>query len=64
MADLTPHLLDLAHGTDIGEAVLARADEGKSGPDQPESRNREALREIELARRRAYAALPGGRNFH
>lgn len=62
--DLTPHLLDLAHGKDFGERILARADEGKSGPDRPESRNRDALREIELARRRAYAALPGGRNFH
>ena len=62
--DLTPHLLDLSHGHDFGERILARADEGKSGPDRPESRNRDALREIELARRRAYAALPGGRNFH
>ena len=62
--DLTPQLLDLSHGHDFGDRILARADEGKSGPDRPESRNREALREIELARRRAYAALPGGRNFH
>ncbi len=62
--DLTPQLLDLSHGHDFGERILARADEGKSGGDQPESRNRDALREIELARRRAYAALPGGRNFH
>ncbi len=64
MEDLTPHLLDLSHGKDFGERILARADEGKSGPDRPEGRNRDALREIELARRRAYAALPGGRNFH
>lgn len=64
MEDLTTHLLDLAHGKDFGERILARADEGKSGQDRPESRNRDALREIELARRRAYAALPGGRNFH
>ncbi len=64
LEDLTPHLLDLAHGKDFGERILARADEGRSGPDRPESRNRDALREIELARRRAYAALPGGRNFH
>ncbi|KKB07757.1 error-prone DNA polymerase [Devosia chinhatensis] len=64
MVDLTPQLLDLSHGKDFGDRILARADEGKSGPDRPESRNREALREIELARRRAYAALPGGRNFH
>jgi error-prone DNA polymerase len=64
MADLTPHLLDLAHGKDIGDHILARGDEGKTGADRPESRNRDVLREIEMARRRAYAALPGGRNFH
>lgn len=64
MTDLTPHLLDLSHGKDIGDRILARADEGKSSPDQPESRSRSAQREIELARRRAYAALPSGRNFH
>ncbi|NGP16658.1 OB-fold nucleic acid binding domain-containing protein [Devosia aurantiaca] len=59
LEDLTPQLLDLSHGKDIGDHILARADEGKSGPDRPESRNRDALREIEQARRRAYAALPG-----
>ncbi len=64
MEDLTPHLLDLAHGKDIGNHILARGDEGRSGPPATDSRNREAVREIELARRRAYAALPGGRNFH
>ncbi|UYN98701.1 MAG: error-prone DNA polymerase [Devosia sp.] len=64
MEDLTPHLLDLSHGKDIGDHLLARADEGKSGPPHSDSRNRDAVREIEMARRRAYAALPGGRNFH
>jgi DNA-directed DNA polymerase III PolC len=64
MTDLTPHLLDLSHGLDIGDAVVARADEGRSGPPAAPSRDRNAVREIELARRRAYAALPGGRNFH
>nr|WP_233280970.1 error-prone DNA polymerase [Devosia oryziradicis] len=64
MVDLTPHLLDLSHGLDIGDSVVARADEGKSGPPASDSRNRDALREIERARRQAYAALPGGRNFH
>jgi DNA-directed DNA polymerase III PolC len=64
MVDLTPHLLDLSHGVDIGDSVVARADEGKSGPVGTQSRDRNAIREIELARRRAYAALPGGRNFH
>ncbi|MCP8882830.1 error-prone DNA polymerase [Devosia sp. XJ19-1] len=64
MEDLTPYLLDLSHGKDIGDAVVARADEGKSGPPGSQSRDRNAIREIELARRRAYSALPGGRNFH
>jgi error-prone DNA polymerase len=62
--DLTPHLLDLSHGKDYGDRILARADEGKSGPPGSQSRDRNAIREIEMARRRAYAALPGGRNFH
>ncbi len=62
MTDMTSHLLDLAHGVEIGDRVLARGDEGKSGP-YP-SRDRQAMLEIERARRQAYAALPGGRNFH
>jgi len=62
LTDMTSHLLDLAHGVDIGDRVLARGDEGKSGP-YP-SRDRNAMIEIEKARRTAYAALPGGRNFH
>jgi len=60
--DMTPHLLDLAHGHDFGDRILARGDEGKSGPH--ESRTRDATLAIEKARRQAYAALPGGRNFH
>jgi len=62
LTDMTPHLLDLAHGHDFGDRILARGDEGKSGPH--ESRTREATLAIEKARRQAYAALPGGRNFH
>ncbi|WP_332689047.1 error-prone DNA polymerase [Devosia sp.] len=62
LTDMTSHLLDLAHGHDIGDRVLARGDEGRSGP-QP-GRDRPALLEVERARRQAYAALPGGRNFH
>ncbi|MBU1333620.1 MAG: error-prone DNA polymerase [Alphaproteobacteria bacterium] len=62
LSDMTSHLLDLAHGLDIGDRVLARGDEGRSGP-QP-GRDRPALLEVERARRQAYAALPGGRNFH
>ncbi|MDB5615051.1 MAG: error-prone polymerase [Devosia sp.] len=62
LTDMTGHLLDLAHGVDIGDRILARGDEGKSGPHP--SRDRNAMLEIEKARRTAYAALPGGRNFH
>ncbi|KKC35162.1 hypothetical protein WH87_18085 [Devosia epidermidihirudinis] len=62
LTDMTGHLLDLAHGLDIGDRILARGDEGKSGP-QPE-RDRQVHLEIERARREAYTALPGGRNFH
>jgi error-prone DNA polymerase len=62
--DMTGDLLELSDGVDIGERVLARADEGKSGPPGgSDSRDRNAIREIEMARRRAYAALPSGRNF-
>jgi error-prone DNA polymerase len=64
MDDLTPHLLDLSHGKDFGDKVVARADEGKSGPPGSQSRDRHAVREIEMARRRAYSAMPKGRNFH
>jgi len=44
MEDLTPYLLDLAHGQ--------------------EPAARRVTSEIAAARRRAYAALPSGRNFH
>lgn len=64
MVDMTPALLDLSHGKDFGDKIVARADEGKSGPPGSQSRDRQAIREIELARRRAYSALPKGRNFH
>ncbi|WP_169194496.1 error-prone DNA polymerase [Devosia sp. MC1541] len=64
LVDLTPHLLDISNGIDMGDAVVARADEGKSGPPGSHSRDRNAQREIEQARKRAWAALPTGRNFH
>jgi len=60
--DLTPRLLDLAQGLDIGDGILARGDEGRSGPqpgrDEAERRREERLRQA------ARAALPSGRNFH
>jgi error-prone DNA polymerase len=60
--DLTPRLLDLAQGLDIGDAVLARGDEGRTGP-QP-GRDAAQLRRDERLRQQARAALPSGRNFH
>ncbi|MET3901136.1 error-prone DNA polymerase [Devosia sp. UYZn731] len=60
--DLTPQLLKIANGHDIGEAVIARADEGKTGPHG--SRTRERDQYAELQARKATLALPAGRNFH
>ncbi|MET3900684.1 hypothetical protein ABIB57_004650 [Devosia sp. UYZn731] len=60
--DLTPQLLKIANGHDIGEAVIARADEGKTGPHG--SRTRERDQYAELQARKDHLALPAGRNFH
>jgi error-prone DNA polymerase len=60
--DLTPQMMAIANGHDIGEAVVARADEGKSGPHGSRTRERDQYRE--MMERRALAALPSGRNFH
>ena len=49
-------------GHDIGDAVLARGDEGRGGP-QP-GRDEAARRQREMLERQAQAALPRGRNFH
>ncbi len=61
LIDLTPQLLAIAEGHDIGEAVIARADEGKTMPH--DSRTRERNNQAELAARKAHQALPSGRNF-
>jgi error-prone DNA polymerase len=58
--DMTGDLLALADGTSFGDAIMARADEGKSGPYGSRSTARDSDDEL----RRAYQALPGGRNFH
>ncbi|MBU1336929.1 MAG: error-prone DNA polymerase [Alphaproteobacteria bacterium] len=60
--DLTPQMMAIAGGHDMGEAVVARADEGKSGPHGSRTRERDQYRE--MMDRRALAALPSGRNFH
>jgi error-prone DNA polymerase len=60
--DFTPMLLDLASGHDIGDAAIARPDEGRTGPHG--SRSDERDREKDAERKRIRAALPSGRNFH
>jgi error-prone DNA polymerase len=59
---MTPELLELAHGHDIGDSALVRADEGKTGPHGSDRRGQD--RNAELERRRSHNALPSGRNFH
>lgn len=61
--DLTPMLLDLASGLDIGEAMVANADEGKTGP-HGSARGKDRQHELEAERKRIRDALPSGRNFH
>jgi error-prone DNA polymerase len=60
--DFTDDLIALANGRSIGDAVLARGDEGKSGP--PDPRRLAELKNAQDSDRAARAALPGGRNFH
>ena len=60
--DLTPNMAAMANGAQIGERVLARADEGASGG--PKGRNREQEQYDQRAAQRLLDALPSGRNFH
>ena len=60
--DYTPQLLAIADGHDLGDAMLARADEARKGTEDPRQAGQKRRRE--MAQRQARAALPGGRNFH
>jgi error-prone DNA polymerase len=64
--DMTPQLLKIASGHDLGDGALARGDEGKGGPYRSDTGGRDDAyqRRRETAERQARAALPGGRNFH
>ena len=62
--DLTDDLTALANGLDFSDAVLARADEGRTGPATHDSRDGGEARRREALQRQARAALPSGRNFH
>jgi len=61
--DMTPMLLDLAGGIDIGEGMIANADEGKTGP-HGSARGSDKHHDLEVERKRIHDALPSGRNFH
>jgi len=60
--DMTPYLLALADGHDMGNAVLSRADEGRGIPQ--DSRDEAQKRRRETIQRQIRSALPSGRNFH
>lgn len=59
--DLTADLTALSNGRDLGDTVLARADEGTL--DTIPNHEIPRLRQEQAAERRARAALPAGRNF-
>lgn len=60
--DLTPEMAKVANGAEIGDAAIARADEGKSGG--PGGQNREQEQYQQAVAKRLLDALPAGRNFH
>jgi len=60
--DLTPQLVAIANGHDIGDAVIANGDEGRTGPHGSRAFGKPGHEE--RIARQARAALPGGRNFH
>jgi error-prone DNA polymerase len=61
--DLTPLRLELSDGADIGERMLANADEGKTGP-HGSARGGDKHQDLEAERKRIQDAMPSGRNFH
>jgi len=61
--DMTPLLLELSNGADIGESMIANADEGKTGP-HGSARGSDKHHDLEAERKSIRDALPSGRNFH
>ena len=61
--DLTPQLLALADGRELGNGALARADEGRNDS-RPDPRRDAERRQRQETLRQTHAALPSGRNFH
>jgi error-prone DNA polymerase len=61
--DMTPQLIEIAHGHDFGDRALIPADEGRRGS-TADPREDGERRRSEAVARQARAALPVGRNFH
>jgi len=62
--DMTPLLIQVAQGHDLGSPRLSRADEGREGLPLRHGRDEPMRRNEERLARQARAALPSGRNFH
>jgi error-prone DNA polymerase len=62
--DMTPMLVKIAQGHDLGSPRFSRADEGREGLPIREGRDEPMRRNEERLARQARAALPSGRNFH
>jgi error-prone DNA polymerase len=61
--DMTPTLVSIAGGYDLGDAAIANADEGKIGA-RGSARGSSKTQDIEAERESMRRALPSGRNFH
>lgn len=61
--DMTAALMEIAGGLDMGDAVIANGDEGKSGP-KGSARTLDKQGELKAERKAIHDALPSGRNFH
>lgn len=61
--DLSHLLLELSAGTDMGDGIIANADEGKTGP-KGSARGEEKASTVAAEIAAIHSVLPGGRNFH
>jgi error-prone DNA polymerase len=61
--DMTADLVAIADGHDFGDAVIANADEAKSGP-KGSARGSDKQTYLDTQRAALRKALPSGRNFH
>lgn len=60
---MTPALLAIAEGHDMGDRIITNADEGKSGP-RGSAPGAPKTVPVAAEHKRLRDALPSGRNFH